>query len=63
MELQHYGGKTTLIDFTQNIYIALFFACNGSFDENGRITLLSRSGIHLRKSKNCLNIGVHFSYL
>ena len=44
-ELQHYGGKTTLIDFTQNIYIALFFACNGSFDENGRIILVSRSGI------------------
>ena len=44
-QLQHLGGRTTLIDFTQNIYIALFFACNGSFDNNGRIILLSTSGI------------------
>ena len=44
-ELQHRGGKTTLIDFTQNIHIALFFACNGSFDKNGRIVLLNTSGI------------------
>ena len=44
-QIQHHGGKTTLIDFTQNIYIALFFACNGSFDNDGRIILLSTSGI------------------
>lgn len=44
-QLQHYGGKTTLIDFTQNVYIALFFACNGSFDNDGRIILLDTSGI------------------
>ncbi|MDE0291058.1 MAG: tetratricopeptide repeat protein [Candidatus Dadabacteria bacterium] len=44
-ELQHHGGKTTLIDFTQNIYVALFFACNGSFDEDGRVILFSTSGI------------------
>ena len=28
-QLQHYGGKTSLIDFTQNLHIALFFACHG----------------------------------
>ena len=44
-ELQHQGGKTALIDFTRNIYIALFFSCNGSFDEDGRIILFSTSGI------------------
>jgi len=39
-ELQHYGGKTTLIDFTCNISIALFFACEGYPDESGKIILL-----------------------
>ena len=38
-ELQHHGGKTALIDFTRNLYIALFFACNGNFEEDGRIIL------------------------
>lgn len=28
-ELQHYGGKTALIDFTYNLHIAIFFACSG----------------------------------
>ena len=27
IELQHFGGKTNLIDFTTNHYVALFFAC------------------------------------
>ena len=31
IELQHFGGKTNLIDFTTNHYVALFFACNGSY--------------------------------
>ena len=33
IEIQHYGGKTNLIDFTTDHYIALFFACNGSPDQ------------------------------
>ena len=44
-ELRHHGGKTALIDFTQNVYIALFFACNGNFEKDGRIILFSKSGI------------------
>ena len=36
-ELQHYGGTTSLIDFTQNILIALFFSCNGTFQKDGRL--------------------------
>ena len=32
-ELQHYGGKTNLIDFTSDYNIALFFACDGSYNE------------------------------
>ena len=31
-ELQHYGGKTNLIDFTTDYNIALFFACDGSYN-------------------------------
>ena len=38
-EIQHYGGKTNLIDFTTDYFIALFFACDGSVDEKGRIIL------------------------
>ena len=32
-ELQHYGGKTNFIDFSHDVYIALFFACHGDGDE------------------------------
>lgn len=40
--LQHYGLKTNLIDFTTNPLVALFFACNSPFDEDGRIIVLKR---------------------
>ena len=39
IEIQHYGGRTNLIDFTTNHLIALFFACDGAFDKDGRIVL------------------------
>lgn len=39
-ELQHYGSQTNLIDFTNDYHIALFFACNGSHDKDGRIIVL-----------------------
>lgn len=42
-ELQHYGSKTNLIDFTTDYHIALFFACNGSHEKDGRINVLQRS--------------------
>ena len=29
-DLQHYGGKTNLIDFATDYNVALFFACYGS---------------------------------
>ena len=38
-EIQHYGGKTNLIDFTTDYLIALFFACDGYHDKDGRIIL------------------------
>ena len=38
-EIQHYGGKTNLIDFTTDYLIALFFACDGHHEKKGRIIL------------------------
>ena len=42
-EIQHYGGKTNLIDFTEDYLIALFFACDGSPCENGRVILQEKA--------------------
>ncbi|MDE0184114.1 MAG: FRG domain-containing protein [Candidatus Poribacteria bacterium] len=42
-ELQHYGTETNLIDFTTDYHIALFFACNGSHDKDGRVIIFSRT--------------------
>ena len=42
-ELQHYGGKTNLIDFTTDYLIALFFACDSSYDSDGRLILLDKA--------------------
>ena len=44
-EIQHFGGKTNLIDFTTDYYTALFFACNGSPSKHGRIILQRKNGI------------------
>ena len=45
-ELQHFGGKTNLIDFTTDSYLALFFACYGpdSLEKDGRVILQDRNG-------------------
>ena len=42
-EIQHYDGKTNLIDFTTDHLNALFFACDGSSDKCGRVILLHRT--------------------
>ena len=42
-ELQHYGGATNLIDFTTDYLIALFFACDGHHDKEGRVILLQKT--------------------
>lgn len=38
-EIQHYGGKTNLIDFTEDYLVALFMACNTSLSKDGRIIM------------------------
>ena len=57
IELLHYGGKTNLIDFTTDLHIALFFACDGSPSEDGRVILQKRESVagyleQPRKPKN-----------
>ena len=42
-QLQHFGGKTNLIDFTTDYLIALFFACSGDPQDDGRVILLQRT--------------------
>ena len=42
-QLQHYGGKTNLIDFTTDYLIALFFACDGYHDKHGRIIMVKKT--------------------
>ena len=46
-ELQHYGGETNLIDFSENYLTALFFACNDDAysDDDGRLVILPKQGI------------------
>lgn len=36
-ELQHWGGETNLIDFTTDYRVALFFACDGHYNKDGRV--------------------------
>lgn len=40
-QLQHNGGDTNLIDFTEDYLTALFFACDGEPNEPGRVILLA----------------------
>ena len=42
-ELQHYGGKTNLIDFTTDYFIAVYFACSGHSEKVGRVILLAKN--------------------
>ena len=44
-DLQHFGSLTTLIDFSYSLYVALFFACNGSFRQDGELLVLNRNEI------------------
>ena len=43
-EIQHFGGKTNLLDFTTDYRIALFFACDSFPFKDGRVILQNRNG-------------------
>ena len=38
--IRHFGGLTTLIDFSHDLMVALFFACYGNLGENGQLIAL-----------------------
>ena len=46
INLQHYDGSTRLLDFTNNFYTSIFFACYDPFlnnrDKNGKVFVLHR---------------------
>ena len=46
-QLQHFGYNTNLIDFTTDYHIALFFACDGRPEKDGRVILLQKSAYPL----------------
>ena len=57
-QLQHYGGETNLIDFTTDYLTALFFACDGEINKDGRVIFLSKSGDmsqHITRSSHPAN--------
>lgn len=37
--MQHYGAPTRLLDITSNPLVALYFACNGNFDKDGKVSI------------------------
>ncbi len=43
-EIQHFSGKTNLLDFTTDYRIALFFACNSFPFKDGRVILQDKNG-------------------
>ena len=45
IELLHHGGNTNLIEFATDSHIALFFACDGSPSEDGRVILEKRDSV------------------
>ena len=54
-QLQHYGYPTNKIDFTTNYLIALFFACDGEPNYDGRIILLNTEATNVLRLKSPVN--------
>ena len=43
--LQHFGGRTNLIDFTTDYRLAIFFACDSHYDEDGWVVILPKTEV------------------
>lgn len=54
-QLQHFGHPTNLIDFTPDFLIALFFACDGEPNEDGRIILLEADSAPIYRMQTPVN--------
>ena len=54
-QLQHFGCSTNLIDFTTDYLIALFFACDGQPDRNGRVLFLREDAYRTMRPENPSN--------
>ncbi len=54
-QLQHFGGITNLIDFTEDYNIALFFACRDAVSVNTEdgIVIIKRKADYVEISKDC----------
>ena len=46
-DLRHYGGKVNFIDFTLDLYVALFFACNGKINMDGQLVILKSDNLRI----------------
>ena len=44
-DIRHFGGLTTLIDFSRDLMVALFFACQEKGDEDGQLIILPSKNI------------------
>ena len=56
-QLQHLGGQTNLIDFSVDYMTALYFACEKTFEKDGRVILLRRQSVenHIKEPLNPRN--------
>ena len=61
-EIQHYGGKTNLIDFTKDYHVALIFACIQSLDKEGRVILMEEADTEhyeIKEAPQMINRAAH----